>query len=161
MVDFTAIATQQLEPFAGSVIGNPLGTVVAVKGEGGRGFSADESVALDKAFVALDWGDGAWCGVLLRAEGVPALDAAALRLVIEVVDPLVVVALDEAARRVLVDAFTGAETGFPVDVAPGRSVYCAGRLLVSVDGFEASLDDEARKQRAWAQFKQCRRPRVM
>jgi hypothetical protein len=161
MVDFRADIERQLAPFSAHITGNPLASLVAVKGvpgeaerEGGLPFSGADGTALDKAFGRLGWGYGSkdtrtWLGVLLPSGSFD------LRLVCEIVDPLAIVALDERARGAIVDAFKSTEEGFLADFTPGAQSTVAGRLLISVDGFEDALSDETAKQRAWAQLKRC------
>ncbi|MDR1013585.1 MAG: hypothetical protein LBL86_01210 [Coriobacteriales bacterium] len=174
MTDLYASIGQQLEPFAAHMAGNPLASLVAVKGmpgraerDGGTPFSGEDGFALDKAFGRLGWGFGSqdtrvWLGILLPPAseesprgGRSALD---LRLVCEIVDPLAIVALDEPARIALIDAFGPSEGSLPTELAPGAEAQALGRRLVSVEDFEASLADEAAKQKAWAQLKRCTFP---
>ncbi|MDR1422123.1 MAG: hypothetical protein LBI64_04575 [Coriobacteriales bacterium] len=173
----------QLEPYAAYLAGTLLTSILLVKGQAGPAepmgmpFSGADAQALEKALVALGWPINAWCGVLcapgvsgrrgtaanerasegastVTSEGAPlALSPNDLRLICEIVDPLVVVALDEQARRLLIDAFIQAESGFLADFTPGAQTMVLGRRFVSVDGFEAALDNADTKQRVWAQLK--------
>jgi hypothetical protein len=73
--------------------------------------------------------------------------AGRLRLIVEAVDPAIVVLLDERAAADFSRAF---------DVeAPRVGVVevVGGRRVLAVEDFAASLADEALKRRAWAQLK--------
>ncbi|MDI6900788.1 MAG: hypothetical protein QMC79_03740 [Anaerosomatales bacterium] len=75
-----------------------------------------------------------------------------LGLLVEAVDPDVVIALDaEAAEDV------AAALGTP-PLRFGDPVTIGGRRVLAVDGFEASLADEARKRRVWRQLTALREP---
>jgi hypothetical protein len=167
VVDFQVNITRQLEPFALCVIGDPLASLVALKGKpgeaelgGGAPFSGADGLALDKAFGRLGWGFGTgdtrrWCGILLGHPDRPPLSPQDLRLLCEIIDPLAIVSLDEPARTSLISAFESAEEGFLADFTPGSQTGILGRHLVSVEDFEDSLADERTKQKAWAQLKRC------
>jgi hypothetical protein len=183
VVDFRADREQQLEPFAAHISGNPLASLMAVKGKPGAAerakaapFSGDDGLALDKAFGRLGWGYGsqdtrAWFGLVLALPDaladprpnscsdplpdLPALSARDLRLICEIIDPLTIVALDDTARTALIEAFISTEEGFLADFTPGSQIRILGRQLVSVEGFEDALSDEAAKQKVWAQLKRC------
>jgi hypothetical protein len=182
--DFGLLITQQLKPFAAQVVGNPLAVVLAVTA---RPLSAAAAEALEKALIALGWGEHSWCGLALGIDehgtwsekaalapmvcpphkaraGEPTpycpqlLASGELRLVVEIVDPLAVLALDEDARRALMTAFASEELGLLTEFSAGSSRSVLGRNFVSVDGFEAALSDAQRKQVIWAQLKHCKRP---
>jgi uracil-DNA glycosylase len=133
--------------------GDELADVVLVKGEPGE---ADRT-----AGRALAGADGDAAAKALDALGLPrtrfalcsrptAADARArarrVRLIIEAVDPRVVIALDGAAGEDLAAAFSLST------LIPGTPVGVLGRELLVVDGLEASLTDEGRKRRVWRQF---------
>jgi hypothetical protein len=170
VVDFHAEITRQLEPFAPCVIGDPLASLVALKGRPGEAelggdipFRGADGLALDKAFGRLGWGFGTddtrrWCGILLACPDRPPLSPQDLRLICEIVDPLAIVSLDEPARTSLIGAFESAEEGFLADFTPGSQTWILGRHLVSVEDFEDSLTDEGAKQKAWAQLRRCAFP---
>jgi hypothetical protein len=165
-MDLQAIIEGRLEPFASYYTGSVLASLIAVKGkpgkaelEGSAPFTGTDGLALDKAFGKLGWGLGSgdtrtWFGVLLAPEGPPELTPGELRLICEIVDPLAIIALDEEARTTLIKAFVSAEEGFLADFTPGGHCEVLGRRLVSVEEFEDSLENEAAKQKAWAQLKQ-------
>jgi hypothetical protein len=70
-----------------------------------------------------------------------------LELIVEAVDPVLVVALDGDAAQDLAAAF-----GLPA-LAPGRPSVARGRTLGAVGGLAASLDDPGAKARVWKHFK--------
>ncbi|MDR2106228.1 MAG: hypothetical protein LBP24_02340 [Coriobacteriales bacterium] len=172
MIDFRADIERQLEPFAAHIAGNPLASLLALKGRpgtveraGSAPFSGADGFALDKAFGRLGWGFGSqdtrrWAGLLLATADSPTLPAATLRLICEIIDPLAIVALDEEARAALIDAFSSAESGFLAEFTPGAETQVLGRQFISVTGFEDALADEDAKQKVWAQLKRCRPPQT-
>jgi hypothetical protein len=175
-MNFRADITQQLEPFAAHVAGDPFASVIAVKGragttelDGGPPFSGADGLALDKAFGRLGWGYGSrntrvWFGVLLELPGHNAtaeqsrLAPQALRLICEIIDPLAIVTLDDAARVALTDAFGPVTHNLAETFATGADTTMFGRQLLSVEDFEDALVNESAKQRAWAQLKRCTFP---
>jgi hypothetical protein len=132
-----------------------LAQVVAVKGlagpaeaSGGAALSGADGVAVVKALGALGWSAGDIFFAMSRPEpGISAERRAdRLRLLLEAVDPKLVVALDSEARTDVAAAL--GITRLPL----GESVRALGRRVVAVDGFEASLADPAHKKRVWSQL---------
>jgi len=172
VIDLRANITEQLDAYAPYIRGNVLASLLAVKGTPGPAelagrppFSGADGLALDKAFGRLGWGFGSqgtriWSGILTNLPGLPTLRPSELRLVCEIVDPLTIVALDEAARLAIIDAFSAANRNLKAALLPGAECRVLGRQVVSVEGFEESLADEGAKQRAWAQLKRCLPPSV-
>jgi hypothetical protein len=70
-----------------------------------------------------------------------------LRLLVEAIDPAVVVLLDPAAAVDFARAFT-----VPVP-EPGVASSISGRVVLATEDFAASLGDEQRKQRVWRQLR--------
>ena len=167
MVDFHENIKQQIEPFLAHISGSLLASLVVIKGlpgsaelAGAPPFSGADGLALDKAFGRLGWGFGSldtrmWFGLALFSPDQPTLTPQELRFICELIDPLLIVTLDDPARLALIDAFISEEEAYMADFTPGAENWVLGRHLVSVDGFEAALEDEALKQRAWAQLKRC------
>lgn len=133
-----------------------LASVALVKGmpgpaeaSGGAALSGPDGAAVAKALVALGWPAGSWFATVSRPEPTIASEkrVARLRLQIEAVDALVVIALDGVAAQDVAAAFD--LTG---ELAPGQPVVAFGRRLVAVDGFEESLGHEVRKRRVWRQM---------
>jgi hypothetical protein len=125
-------------PWSGAV----LAEVALVKGlsgpaevSGGAALSGPDGEAAGKALVALGWPDGSWFATVSRSE--PDIDAARraarLRLQLEAVDPLVVIALDETAAADVAEAFE-----LPRPAAPGHPVTAYGRRLVTVQGLASA-----------------------
>jgi hypothetical protein len=73
-------------------------------------------------------------------------------LYLEACDPAVVIALDREAGDDLAEA-----VGLPA-LRFGEPEHVRGRVLLAVDGLEASLADAARKKRVWAQLRSLRQP---
>jgi len=133
-----------------------LAQIAVVKGlpgpaeaTGGAALSGADGVAVTKALEALGWDPATVFYTLSRPEaGMDRARAAdRLRLQLEAVDPRAIVALDADAAADLAEAF-GCEPLVPV-----TALRVLGRALVAVDGFEAALGDEKRKQAVWAQLK--------
>lgn len=122
---------------------------------GGAALSGPDGQAAEKALLALGWPEGSWFATLSRAE--PDADAgpiaARLRLQLEAVDPLVIVALDEIAAGDVAAAFE-----LPQPPAPGRPTVSRGRRFVAVQGLEHSLGEPARKRAAWRQLQDAAPP---
>ncbi|MBI5231920.1 MAG: hypothetical protein HY876_07125 [Coriobacteriales bacterium] len=136
--------------------GGPFAQVALVKGNrgpaeesGGAAMSGEDGEALDKALEALGFDPARSFRTLSRPE--PGLDpescAQRLRLQLEAVDPEVVLALDEEAADDVSRAFGIAA------LVIGKPTRALGRTLLAVRGFEASLHDDARKRRVWAELK--------
>jgi hypothetical protein len=171
VVDFRVDREQQLEPFVAYISGNPLASLMVVKGKPGAAerakaapFSGDDGFALDKAFGRLGWGYGSqdtrtWFGLVLALPNLPSISARDLRLICEIIDPLTIAALDDAARTALIEAFASTEEGFLADFTPGSETRILGRHLISIEDFEDALPDETAKQKVWAQLKRCEFPR--
>lgn len=148
--DADVAAGGQAVPWAG----DPLASIAAVKGErgpaersGGEAFSGPDGEALRKALEALGERRSVFfaCSALAGAE-----DAAAVKRIraqLATVDPSVVVAVDEMAALVVAAAF-GVRS-----LAPGKLVRVGSSTLLALDGLEASLADERRKARVWAQLR--------
>ena len=133
-----------------------LAQVAVVKGlpgpseaSGNPAVSGPDGDAAVKALERLGWARDDVFFTLSRPE--PGLAAEQrgdrLRLQLEAVDPELVLALDSEAADDVALAF-----GTPKP-AWGTAVRVLGRRIVAVDGLEASLDDQARKARIWAQLR--------
>ncbi len=135
--------------------GNPLGRVLVLKGlpgpaeaSGDAAVSGADGDAIVKGLVALGYRDDDAFFALTRPEPGLAEERRFARVaaLVEALDPLVVVALDAEAAADL-----SAAVG--VAVTPSAPAESAGRRLVALEGMEASLGDERRKHRVWAQLK--------
>lgn len=119
---------------------------------GGAACSGADGEALGKAAEALGYPPDSAFFTLSRPE--PGLAAgrraARLRLQLESVDARTIVALDAAAAEDLAAAFETPPLRF------GAVATVLGRRLAAVDGFEASLSDEAAKRIAWRQLQAAR-----
>jgi hypothetical protein len=116
---------------------------------GGAALTGADGTAVTKALEALGWDPAGVFFTLSRPE--PGIDLARatgrLRLQLEAVDPLVIVALDANAATDIAEAFGTAPLAF------GVAARVLGRTLVAVDGFEAALGDSKGKQRVWSELK--------
>lgn len=105
--------------------------------------------ALENSAAALGYGCACCTYVALRADGAAgdaALDGQALFLLLEGLDPLIVVAADAEAARALGAAY---RQEVPLDGA----CRLFGRDAVAFKSFEHMLDDAQSKQAAWALLK--------
>jgi len=139
---------------AGCVSGNLLCQVACVKGipsrdeiAGAPVCSGTDGEALGKAFPALGYPEGE----LPAFVAAYACDEQQLRLIIEVLDPELVVAVDQTAGRALAAAFK-----MPLLAAGAPRTHMGRRFLV-VHDFQGSLASMETKRRAWAQLKAARR----
>lgn len=134
--------------------GDELADVLLVKGEPGAADLAEG--------IALAGEDGVAAGKALDAIGAPAQRFALctrlpevaddvrlerLALIVETVDPRIVIALDPLAARDIADACE------IEPLVPGVLSSWRGRSILAVDGLEASLSDETLKRRVWTQLK--------
>ena len=158
----------QLARFAPFVLGSPMALVAAVRANpcampgpdtGGRGFlDGPDGDALERTLGSLGYPEGSLMGIQLPGDfgdAGSAMSPADLRLVLETVDPMAVVAVDLAAAGAVAEAFGGAVNERPVlGGAPGQvSRSVMGRTLVVVDDLESSLSSLDGKRRAWAELR--------
>jgi hypothetical protein len=135
--------------------GDPLGVVVLAKGlpeaadrTARRVLAGSDGEAAVKALEALGLDPHAVWAVCTRpVEAEPVARARRLELVVEAVDPRLVIALDDEAAEDLAAAF-GLKT-----LVPGRSVSVRGRTLGAVGGLSASLADAGAKAQVWERLK--------
>ncbi|MHB8706630.1 MAG: hypothetical protein ACYC77_08955 [Coriobacteriia bacterium] len=135
--------------------GGPFAAVALVKGEpgegdrsSGRALGGEDRDAAARAIAALGY-DGPLFAMVSRPVEAADLDAVArrVRLQIEAVEAEIVIALDAIAALDVAAAF-----GLPV-LGFGQPAVLPGRVLLAVDGLEASLTDDDRKRAVWEQFK--------
>lgn len=135
--------------------GDPLGAVVLAKGlpeaadrKARRVLAGPDGEAAGKALEALGLDPHAVWAVCTRpAQADRSAYARRLELVVEAVDPRLVVALDDEAAEDLASAF-----GLKA-LAPGRPVSVRGRTLGAVGGLSASLADGKAKAKVWERLK--------
>jgi uracil-DNA glycosylase len=148
----------RLVPGADAVLwrGSLLPQLALVKGlpgpaeaSGQPALSGADGEAVDKALIALGHDPATAFRMLSRP--LPDADFATcaerLRLQIEAVDPLLVIALDAIAGEDLSRAFGLSRLRF------GDRVTVSGRDLVAIDGLEASLVEPSSKRRVWNQLR--------
>ncbi len=177
MIDLENVQSELLNPFATYISGNQFASIVVIKGrletaieanfeesseanktnQAFTHFTADGD-ALEKAFVALGWPRNCWLGVTLQPDETQPLDGDRLRELVEIVDPLIVVTLDESARKALIESYRAACTNLADSFLPGTTGSVLGRRFVSIEDFSAALSDSRKKQLAWAQLKQVKYP---
>ena len=153
-----AFRLQALAPFAGCTFGDPFGTVVAIKGApcahpGERGFlDAPDGVALSKALTAIGYPADRVFGIQLGGDC-----PANVKPLVELVDPVAIVALDAQASAALLGAYWDdgiTDASLARDGVAGHAKWICGRKAVLLDDFEGSLRDDAAKRRAWAALKE-------
>ncbi len=167
-----------LARFGDCVFGDEFALVVAVKtaaadseaaadaAGGDNGFLVEPAgEALRKSLESLGYDPEALLGVVVPAAGTaapagaaPAIDARALRQIVELVDPAAVVAMDANASAMLEAAFADARLRH--DLLQGSADTAAavnGRTHVLLHDFEGSLDSIDAKRRAWAALRTLKR----
>jgi hypothetical protein len=135
--------------------GDPLGSIVLVKGvpddrerAARHALAGPDGVAAVKALEALGLDPRAvWAFCSRPSVADPAARARRVELVIEAVDPRLVIALDTEAAEDIAAAFRLAA------LVPGTPISVRGRTLGSVGGLAASLANKADKAAVWARFK--------
>jgi uracil-DNA glycosylase len=135
--------------------GDPLGRVLLVKGRpgpddtaAGRALAGADGAAAAKALEALGRDPASMWATCSRPTDADAETVARrLELIVEAVDPALVLALDREAAQDVASAMRLGElvAGVPIGVR--------GRVIGSVDGLEASLSAEGAKSRVWSQMK--------
>jgi len=133
--------------------GDLLADVLLVKGEPGpgdlvkkRALAGEDGSAIGRALDALGVSTARYA-VCTRVGAAGRKRLARLRLLTEAIDPRVVVLLDAGAAEDFAVAYG-------VEPPPaGTLTQVLGRLVLAVDGFEASLQDEAHKRRVWTQLR--------
>lgn len=138
--------------WSGPVLGPRIAFVIATPAPAAGPDGLLDATTADAAFKAADALGAGPAGAFTIASrpagsGSATARARRLRLAIEAVDPLVVIALDAAAAADVAAAF-GLD-GLPVG-CPARA---AGRVLGSAGEFAGSLTDAAAKARAWSAMK--------
>ena len=162
-IDLVASRAAELEPWRAYLFGNRFAQIIVIKGDSDKGHSPEHAAffgkdgeALEAAFFALGFEKNCWCGISLHAAEKKELSPGEVRLLIETVDPQIILALDTAAMSILVNSY-GTEM-LPQIPKPGVKTRLLGRSLVYVNDFEAGLasktkeDGEAR-HRVWKELK--------
>ena len=167
-LDFAALKSAELNPYLKYLYGNRFAEVVVIKGEpgavelaGGQPFFGEDAQALESALNTLGWGSNNWCGVITELPGEAGLSAGDVRLLIEIIDPRAVVALDSHALEILWEGLASGErcaegkVAVPQKPRPGQNTLFLGRMFVAVNGFETALasKDEKAKRRVWRELK--------
>jgi hypothetical protein len=136
--------------------GDVRGRVLLLKGEpgeadtaAGEALAGADGEAARAALDALGVDTGSVLAIVTRPspDVEPEFTAARVARYLEAADPAIAVALDEVARDDLARAVGLAALLF------GEPKTLDGRVLLAVDGLEASLADAARKRRVWTHFR--------
>lgn len=153
------------DAFSAHLSGSDSGLLLAISasplGEAAR-------KALDSSAKALGYGPGACAFASILSPTAPkaaepperdaaaSLDASSLRLLVEGVDPLALVVADDAALKLVRQAYPDAAfsppsmTGIQSGCSLGRAF---GRTVTAFESFEKMLDSAESKQAAWALLK--------
>ncbi len=124
----------------------------ATESEEGTALAGVAGEAAGKALAGLGL-PPEWAAVVSRQGDVPlAVMRERLGLIVEAVDPGVVIALDAEAAEDVAAALGASPLRF------GNPARVGGRRVLAVDGFQASLTDETRKRRVWRQLTALREP---
>ena len=154
-------AREMLKPYEEHLSGSLQATLLAVKGgpgatelAGGAPLSGPDGKALEKSLPRLGFDSAEVGGCLIETPGGASLTGDDLALVIAVIDPIVVVALDR-------QALLACSQALGIEEPPACGVPTASRLgpvVVAVDGFEQLLSTPEGKRKAWAQLRRAQRP---
>ena len=148
-------AADALAPGSGRIrsVGDTLAEIVLVKGlpgpddrSAGRVLAGADGDAADKALEALGLAPERFAVCSRPGRSGAAVRAERLALIIEAVDPSIVVALDPQASSDVALAF-GVNA-----ITSGEPLRLRGRTVLALDGLEASLADERLKRRVWRQL---------
>jgi hypothetical protein len=142
-------------PISVASVGDPLGAVVLAKGlpeevdrKARRVLAGPDGEAAGKALEALGFDPhSVWAVCTRPTQADPDARARRLELVVEAVDPRLVIALDTEAAEDLASAF-----GLKA-LVPGRAVSVRGRTLGAAGGLSASLGDPVAKAKVWERLK--------
>lgn len=176
IADTEEFRAEALSRFEGRVFGDDFALVLAVKGgpDGGQGdngfLESALGEALRKSMESLGYDPWALGGVWIGGDGSDGMmDPRTLRSIIELIDPVSVVAVDATAGRVLLRAYSDQGVGDGQAVASGAypsperldaedlAATVCGRRHVFLRDFEASLDDIELKRSAWMALRSIKR----
>ncbi|MGI6221026.1 MAG: hypothetical protein ACOYIP_04025 [Coriobacteriales bacterium] len=150
----TAFRNEALEPFASYTAGDPFAQSVIVFGKPVPGDDPlDDSVigALAKALESMGYRKDSLFAISLDNGVIPETELEhrrlTLRPLIELVDPVAVIAVDATASDAVRAAF-----GLPG--AGEGHVRALGRSIVMLDDFRAALENDAMKRDAWMLLRQ-------
>jgi len=134
--------------------GDELADVVLVKGEPGTAdltagvaLAGEDGVAAHKALDAIGASARRFAICTRLPDVADDVRLERLALILEAVDPRIVIALDPVAAHDIERACT------LEPLTPGHLGSWRGRSLLAIEGLEASLSDDALKRRVWAQLK--------
>jgi len=137
--------------------GDELADVLLVKGEpgdedrsAGMALAGADGEASNKALDALCMSPARYAVCSRGGDAEPAAYVRRLRLIVEAVDPRIILALDAEAAADLAGALSS------VMPPPGELARIDGRDVLVVDDFAGSLDDERRKRLVWRQLQALR-----
>jgi len=140
-------------------VGDALAEIVLVKGSpgpedrtAGRVLAGPDGEAAAKALDALGLPAERYAVCSRPGRGSRSAGIGRLALVIESVDPALVIALDTEAAADVAKALGEAR------LVAGRPTRIRGRTVLAIDGLEASLGDERLKRRVWRQLRTLVRP---
>ena len=145
--------------------GNAFSAVLLAKGElsqaekdGGPGLAGEDGTALRASLSRLGYAPEDWATLLTVGDDGEPLDPATMREAVCALDPATLVCCDEAAARVLREAYAddlvAIERIEEAMLEPGVVAHVCGMRVLNLGGFEAALADPREKQVMWARLKQ-------
>ena len=142
---YSASAADVWNLFRDYVEGNPSAIVLAVSGESLGDAARD---ALAKSFASFGYGKDvcAFATLVPRSDEEPELDAQALFMLVEGLDPVCLVCADDAAARAL-------EAAYRTTLKRKAAVRIFGRSAVVFRSLDALMESPEGKQQAWAVLK--------
>ncbi len=141
MCEATLVSTWSL--FGEHLTGERCGIFVVVSSVLLDGEARD---ALNSTAKTFGYGQAACTFAQVQGAHDTNLDAAALRLLVEGLDPYCIVVTDAAAGQMLGEAYR-------TQLAPNSAARIMGRSVVALDSFESQLKSAQDKQVAWALLK--------
>ena len=142
---YSASAADVWNLFRDYVEGNPSAIVLAVSGESLGDAARD---ALAKSFASFGYGKDvcAFATLVPRSDEEPELDAQALFMLVEGLDPVCLVCTDDAAARML-------ETAYRTTLKRDAAARIFGRPAVVFRSLDALMESPEEKQKAWSVLK--------
>lgn len=137
------VSLDETEELFGAFLSGARGGLVCVLSV--HTLSEKARTAMENSAAALGYGRAACTFTVLETDGAQ-LDAQALFLLVEGLDPRCLVAADAAAADALAAAYR-------CSVPTGKPSRLLGRTVVAFESFESMLADSQDKQVAWALLK--------
>lgn len=138
------------------MVGNAFSSVIILKGQRGEAeredgalLSGKDGEALRAALAKLGYAPEDWCALACWRSDGGFLAPAQLRLALATLDPATVIATDDAAARLVCDAYADESCSLEL----GRPGVVCGMRVLALGGFEDALGSMRSKQVMWARLK--------